>query len=123
MRQDDNETLESMAKHIPPDAVTALRDGVSHKSALVGAVTARLLATAVTMSGADATLSPTANAAIRKLVLLAAAKFLEDGNLEKRHHVQDLVTFLTKERDNFESVLYSEVYSNIDKKHLLSWVP
>jgi hypothetical protein len=98
-----------MAKHIPPDAVTALRDeGISHRSVSLRAVTARLLTIAVTMAGADAILSPTANAAFRQLVLLDAAKFLEDGNLETWHYVQDLVKFLMKECDNFESAFYSE---------------
>jgi hypothetical protein len=119
MRQDANEALYSVAKHIPPDAVTALREGVSRNSALVRAVTARLLTITVTMSGADAILSPTANAAFRQL----QPSFLKMENEETRYHVQDLVTFLMKERDNYESVFYSEVDSKTSKRHLLCWVP
>jgi ferritin len=56
--------------------------------------------------------SPTANRAFRQRVLLAAAKFLEDKNLETRYHAQELVKFLTTEGEDFESVVCNKVASN-----------
>jgi hypothetical protein len=68
------------------------------------------------MSGADTILSPTTNKAFWQRVHLAAAKFLEDGNLNTTHHDQELIKFLIKENENFESVFYSEVDSNTSEK-------
>jgi hypothetical protein len=110
--------LGSMAVYIPLSlAVRPLTDGgVSHKISLARVVTARLLTTIVTMSGADTVFSPTANRAFRQRVLLNAAKFLEDGYLEIKHHAWELVKFLIAEGEDFESVFCNEASSNTSRR-------
>jgi hypothetical protein len=68
------------------------------------------------MSGPDVVLSPTANTTFRQRVLSSEVKFLEEGNLETRHHVQDLVKFLMKETEDFEYVFSNEVDSNTSRR-------
>jgi hypothetical protein len=105
-RQTDSSNKMLMKKHLKTIAMysyiprsLAMRaftvKGVIHKNPSGRAVTTRLHATIVTMSGAVTVLSLTANRAFRQRVLLAAAKCLEGANRKTRDNAQEIVTFLT----------------------------
>jgi hypothetical protein len=107
IRQAANEALDAMAMNIPPhNAVEALTDaGFSCKNG----ATARLLNVIVTTAGADIILGPTARRTFKTQVISAAAKFLQAGDTETRHHSQDLVRFLMTESEDFESAFVNEL--------------
>jgi hypothetical protein len=68
------------------------------------------------MAGADTIQSSIVNRAFRKSVLSLETKFLKDGNLETRHHAQEVVTFLMTEGEDFGSVFCNGTESNTRRR-------
>jgi hypothetical protein len=93
--------------------------GASHRNVLEISASAWRHTPIVTMWGPGSALSSAANRAFRQRVLVAAAKCLEDGNLETGHHARHLATCLTTEGEHSESVFCDGVASRYHKNK--SW--